>query len=378
MKSRITFKTTIFAFVALVLAACSPEDSLEALIKKREGLKKELVEVEAKIAQRDTSNVSSVQGLLVTWEEARFDNFVHQIEVQGSIETDRDVLLNAESGGLIQSVMVKEGDRVRKGQVLVQIDAQLISSNIDELKTAIDFAQYNYDKQKEMFEQGLGSEFQLTQARNNLDNLKSRMAGLNTQRGKFSITAPFDGVVDQVFARVGEMAGPQAPVLRLVDNREIRVVADVSERLFSRLTKGMPVYVQIPSLNDTIITMNIENIGNYIHPTNRTFRIKALLKDNRLLLPNMLARMRISDYTNENALLIPTAAVLRDRNDLSYVYLAVKDEAGNMIAQRQDVEIVESFGGMTEIQVSETIQAGTKVVVRGARGLANNDFIRTK
>lgn len=371
-------KLTLLTIAAIVLAACSEPETLEALVQKRESLKQNLVEIENKIAALDTASASIQDGLLVTWEEAKTGNFTHQIEVQGSIETDRDVLLNAESGGLIQSVLVKEGQRVKKGQVLVQIDAQVISSSIDELKTAIEFAEFNYKKQKELFDQGLGTEFQLVQAKNNLDNLKSRLSGLNTQRGKFSITAPFDGVVDQIFARVGAMAGPQAPVLRLVDNGEIRIVADVSERLFSRLSLGMPISVQVPSLNDTIITMNISNIGNYIHPTNRTFRVQALLKNNRVLLPNMLARMRISDYTNENALLIPSESVLRDRNDKSYVFLAVQDKKGKMVAQRQDVEVIESFNGLTEIRPSAEIQPGTKVVVRGARGLANNDYIRTK
>lgn len=373
-----TTRITYFAFAALLFAACSSnEEGLDALIVKRNELKKDLSAVEAQIAALDTTKTVQ-DGLLVTWEEAKIGAFVHQIEVQGSIETDRDVLLNAESGGLIQSVSVSEGQRVRKGQVLVQIDAQIISSSIDELKTAIEFADYNYKKQKELFDQGLGSEFQLTQAKNNLDNLKSRLSGLNTQRGKFAITAPFDGVVDQVYARVGAMAGPQAPVLRLVDNSEIKIMADVSERLYSRLKEGMPIAVQIPSINDTIISMSITNIGNYIHPTNRTFRVQALLKNNKILLPNMLARMRISDYTNNEALLIPSEAVLRDRNNLSYVFLAVQDKSGKMVAQRQDVEVVESFEGMTEIVPSEEIKAGKKVVVRGARGLAENDIIRTK
>jgi RND family efflux transporter MFP subunit len=371
-------KLALFTVAATVLAACSEPENLEALIQKRENLKQSLLDIEKKIAVLDTTSANVQTGLLVTWEEAKTGSFTHEIEVQGSIETDRDVLLNAESGGLVQSVLVKEGQRVKKGQVLVQIDNQVISSSIDELKTAIEFAEFNYKKQKELFDQGLGTEFQLVQAKNNLDNLKSRLLSLNTQRGKFSITAPFDGVVDHIYARVGAVAGPQSPVLRLVDNGEIRIVADLSERLYSRIKLGMPVAIHVPSLNDTIITANISNIGNYIHPTNRTFRVQAALKNNRVLLPNMLVRMRISDYTNNNALLIPSESVLIDRNDKSYVFLALKDKKGNMIAQRQDVEVIESYNGITEIRPTAEIQSGTKIVVQGARGLANNDYIRAK
>jgi RND family efflux transporter MFP subunit len=304
--------------------------------------------------------------------------FIHKIDVQGNIETDRDVLLNAESGGLIRAVMVTEGQRVSRGQVLVQIDAEVISASIDEVQTAMEFAEYNYNKQKELFDQGLGSEFQLQQAKSNLDNLKSRLSGLKTQKGKFVITAPFDGVVDQVYAKVGAMAGPQAPVLRLVDNREIKVLADVSERLYGRLRVGMPIDVQIPSLGDSTIAMTITQIGNYIHPSNRTFRVQATLKNNKILLPNMLARMTISDYTNPNALIIPSEAVLRDRNNLTYVYVAIK-ENGALVAKRQEVEVVETFNGLSEIKLENGgLEAGMRVVVKGAKGLSDNDLIRTK
>ncbi len=372
-------KITLLAFLATIFIACNPSsDELAELITKRDELKKELADIEKQILKLDTASVVEGVGLLVTIDTAKIGVFVHQIDVQGTIETEKDVILNAESGGLIRQISVSEGQRVSKGQVLMQIDADVISSSIQEVQTAIEFAEYNYNKQKELFDQGLGTDFQLQQAKSNLDNLKSRLSGLKTQKGKFVITAPFDGVVDQIFAKVGAMAGPQAPVLRLVDNREIKVLADVSERLYGRLTLGMPISVQIPSLGDTTIQMAISQIGNYIHPSNRTFRVQAFMKNNKLLLPNMLARMTISDYTNANALIIPSDAVLRDRLNNSYVYLAV-NENGSLVAKRLDVEIVETFNGLTEIRlVSGGLQAGMTVVVKGAKGLSENDLIRTK
>ena len=370
-------QVAILAIATLILSSCEEEKTLEALLLEKTELQKELAAINEQIEKLDTVQTVS-NGLLVSVEPVKIGSFVHQIEVQANLETDRDVILNAESGGLIQSVLVQEGQAVRKGQVLVQIDAEMVSSSIDELKSAIEFAEYNYKKQQELFNQNLGSEFQLEQAKNNLDNLKSRLSGLKTQKSKFSITAPFDGVVDEVFARVGTIAGPQSPVLRLVDNREIRIVSDVSERLFSRLRVGMPVAVQIPSLKDTIIKMNITNIGNYVHPTNRTFRVQAELKNNKFLLPNMLAKMKISDYTNEQAMLIPSKAILQDRFDKSYVYVMTKDDKGRYIAKREDVEVVESYKGMSEINPKSGIKQGDKIVVNGARGLSVNDYIRTK
>ena len=374
MKTRLI----VFACCAALILSCNAPQTLSELKSKRDSLKKELAELEKEILVLDTASAIENIGLLVGVDSVKMGVFIHKIDVQGNIETDRDVLLNAESGGLIRAVMVKEGQRVSKGQVLVQIDADVISSSIQEVQTAMEFAEYNYNKQKELFDQGLGSEFQLQQAKSNLDNLKSRLSGLKTQKGKFVITAPFDGVVDQVYAKVGAMAGPQAPVLRLVDNREIKVLADVSERLYGRLKVGMPIDVQIPSLRDSSIMMTITQIGNYIHPSNRTFRVQATLKNNKVLLPNMLARMTISDYTNTNALIIPSDAVLRDRNNFSYVFVAIK-ENGALIAKRLDVEVVESFNGFSEVKLSDSgLQVGMSVVVKGAKGLSENDLIRTK
>lgn len=371
-------KLIVFACCAALILSCNAPQTLSELKSKRDSLKKELAELEKEILVLDTASAIENIGLLVGVDSVKMGVFIHKIDVQGNIETDRDVLLNAESGGLIRAVMVKEGQRVSKGQVLVQIDADVISSSIQEVQTAMEFAEYNYNKQKELFDQGLGSEFQLQQAKSNLDNLKSRLSGLKTQKGKFVITAPFDGVVDQVYAKVGAMAGPQAPVLRLVDNREIKVLADVSERLYGRLKVGMPIDVQIPSLGDSSIMMNITQIGNYIHPSNRTFRVQATLKNNKVLLPNMLARMTISDYTNTNALIIPSDAVLRDRNNFSYVFVALK-ENGALIAKRLDVEVVESFNGFSEVKLSDGgLQVDMLVVVKGAKGLSENDLIRTK
>jgi multidrug efflux pump subunit AcrA (membrane-fusion protein) len=267
---------TVLSIAVLILSACgSNAEGLDKLIKKRDELKKELAEVEQKISELDTTKTTQ-DGLLVTWEEVKIGSFIHQIEVQGSIETDRDVLLNAESGGLIQSILVKEGQRVRKGQTLIQIDAQVISSSIEELKTAMEFADYNYKKQKELFDQGLGSEFQLTQAKNNMDNLKSRLSGLNTQRGKFSITAPFDGVVDDIIAKVGAMAGPQAPVLRLVDNTEIKIIGTRhGEKLYETLVtreemakaEDLNGYYRIPMDNRDLNYNDFFSRGNLIDET---------------------------------------------------------------------------------------------------------------
>jgi membrane fusion protein, multidrug efflux system len=370
-------KIIYFALIATVLGACSSESTdLDKLNEKRNKLKTELAEIEQQIAESDTSQ-QLTSGALVSIEKVKRGRFIHQIKAQGNIETEQDALINAETGGLIREILVSEGERVQKGQILAQIDASIIADNIQELQTALDFAKYNYDKQVALFEKGVGSEFQLKQAKSNVDNLQSRLQGLKTQRGKFNVVAPFSGVVDVVYAKIGEMAGPQSPIVRLVNNSEVKVISEISERLYSRVQIGTPLHISIPSIGDTVILASISHIGNYIHPTNRTFKIQAQLKKNTLLLPNMLAEVSITDYSNENALIIPSTAVLKDRNNTSYVFVVENDKNGNAVAKRMDVTVVESSDGVSEIEVvTGGLAEGMQIVLKGAKGITENDIIR--
>lgn len=360
--------------VTLILIGCSEATQISKLEEKRTKLKNELADIEKKIAEMDTTS-NSTPAALVSLAPVELTEFVHNIDVQGNIETEKDALVNAESNGVIREVLVKEGQRVSKGQALVRIDASIISDNIQELKTGVDFAQYNYDKQKELFDKGVGSEFQLKQAKNNLDNLKEKLTGLQTQRSKYTVVAPFDGVIDEVFPKIGEMAGPQSPVVRLVNNREVKVTAEISERLYSRIKVGTPVQLTVPSLGDTTVSLTITNIGNYIHPTNRTFRIQAALKENKILLPNMLAQVQILDYKNEEAIVVPTPALLKDRDNNSYVFVADSKE-GQLIARRVNVKVVESYNGMSEVNGDLSVE--DQVVLKGAKGVSEGDYLRVK
>ena len=360
----------------LVLACENEQTDISKLEAERSELKAQLAEIEKKIVELDTTN-GSFLGLLVSLEPVIVDKFIHQIDVQGNIETEKDALINAESSGIIKEILVKEGQRVSRGQIIAQIDVSIISDNIQELNSSIEFAQYNYDKQKELFDKGVGSEFQLKQAKNNLDNLKSRLKGLNTQKGKFAVIAPFDGVIDQIYPKIGEMASPQSPVVRLVNNHEVKVTAEISEKLYNRVQEGTIMSISIPSLGDTSINVIVSHVGNYIHPTNRTFRIQALIKNNKLLLPNMLAQVKITDYVKDEVLIIPSAAILKDRDNNSYVFVAEKQGDNKTIAQRVNVSVIESYNGLSEVE-SETLTEGMFIVLQGAKGITEGDVIRVK
>ena len=313
---------------------------------------------------------------LVKLSKVEKKTFKHEIRIQGSVETEKDILLGAEMGGLITTVNVKEGQKVSAGQVIAIVDASILASNYDEMKTRLEYAEYMLSKQKELNDRGVGSEFDLETAKNQVASLKASMKSLNTQRGKAVIKAPFSGIVDAVYAKVGQMASPQAPIVRLVNNSTVDIVATLSEKHLPNVKVGTALKVSLPNYSDTVFNLLITNVGNYIEETNRTFRIMSTLKNNTLLLPNMLTEISITDLKVENGLVVPSASISKDQNNNDYLYIAKKTAKGYK-AQKINIEVVSKFDGEALI-ISKEISAGDNVIVEGARGIMENDIVRTK
>ncbi|MDG1331529.1 MAG: efflux RND transporter periplasmic adaptor subunit [Crocinitomicaceae bacterium] len=367
----------IALFGALVLASCGGDASMEDSPKE-----------EVKLDP------------MVTLDTVRMKSFTHEIRVQGNVETDEDITLSAEMGGLITRINVKEGQTVRKGAVIAMVDASILSSNVQELNTQLEYAQYMLDKQLELQKRGVGSEFDLETAKNQVNSLKASMRSLNTQRGKATIRAPFTGVVDQVFAKKGQMAGPSSPIVRLVNNTSVDIVSTISEKHFSNVKVGTPISVSFPNYSDTVLELKVSNVGNYIEPTNRTFRVMANIPNNKTLLPNMLAEVSITDMNVENGMVIPSKSILKDQNNNDFIFVARVPEsddkadkkssgkkstkkkadkgANTYTVYQMNVVIIERFEGEALIQTHSELSAGALVVVEGARGISNEGTVRAQ
>ncbi len=357
-------KTTIIGLVialsgALVLTSCGAEAKTEDSPKKEVNLNPK-----------------------VTLGKVEIKTFQHEIRVQGNVETDEDITLSAEMGGLITRISAKEGQTVRKGVIIATVDASILSSNVQELNTQLEYAQYMLDKQVELQKRGVGSEFELETAKNQVNSLKASMQSLNTQRGKATIRAPFTGIVDQVFAKKGQMAGPSSPIIRLVNNKNIDIISTISEKHFANVKVGTPIRVTFPNYSDTSINLKISNVGNYIEPTNRTFRVMANIPNNTTLLPNMLAEVSITDMNVENGMVIPSKSVLKDQSNKDFIFIAKEEVDENgikvMKVSKINVKIIQRFEGDALIETNDLLTNGDQVVVEGARGIVDGDTVRSK
>ena len=327
--------------------------------------------------QQETKEEEKSLSPLVKLEKAEVKTFVHKISVQGNVETEKDVLLNAEMGGLVVQVHVRSGDKVTAGQTLVTLDGAMLSSSAEELKTQLEYAEYMLLKQEELKKRGVGSDFDLKTAQNQVNALKTKLASLNVQRGKMAIRAPFSGVIDEVYAKSGQMAGPQAPLLRLVNNEKVDITASISEKHLSKVGIGTQLSVTFPNFKDTCLQLKVTSVGNYIEPTNRTFRIVSTINNNKLLLPNMLAKVEITDIAAEKAMVIPSKSIIRGQDNKEYVFVATpKGKEFNLM--KVNVNVVDRFEGEAMIENNSQIKKGSLIVVEGARGITEKDIVRTK
>lgn len=369
----------IAALTALILAACGGGDD-NSLAGKREELtklKSEQSETEAKIralegeiVKLDTTATREARAVAVTVSPVVSENFKHYVEVQGSVDAKNTVMVSPKSGGVLTAVYIKEGDNVRQGATLAKVDNSVMQESIAEVKNQLSLANIVYEKQSRLWEQKIGTEIQYLQAKNNKESLEKKIATLNTQLGQSSITAPISGVVDQVIAKVGEMASPGMPVARVVNLSNLKIVAKVSDSYVATVKKGDEVIVKFPDL-DQEYKARITFVSTTVDPLSRTFRIEANLPSTNSIKPNMLATVQINDATKKDALVIDQNVVQNTENG-TVVYVA-ETEGGKKVAKSRVVKTGLSYNGQIEILAG--LKAGDQLITQGYQDVADGQAV---
>ena len=370
------------AIFALFLASCAQETriNLGKLESRRDSLKiartnisDELKALELEINDLDTNinkRVTNVTVLALT--TAPFEHF---FSVQGVVETDQNAQIFAEATGKITSINVKEGGQVTKGQVIMTIDSKIIGNQIDELKSRLELTKILFEKQKVLWKQNIGSEIQFLQSKNNYESLQQNLETLQAQKGLYTITAPFAGIVDEINPKIGEMASPAMPAFRLINTEIMYVRADITERYIGQIKEGDKVMIHFPSV-DTKVETKIHRIGSFINPNNRSFKIKLLLENSdKILKPNMLGELEVRDYKRDSAVVIPTSLIQITPVGEEFVYV-IKEKEGQKTAVKTIIE-----SGMTYENNSEVLKGLTgseTIVSRGARSIKDGDVVKTE
>lgn len=373
MKKKFIYFVALGAFLTACGGAVEENLELEALNSKRDSLKAELIIVSEQIQAMDTISVVTLP--LVSASKIMLEKFVHKVEVPGTVETDQNALVTAEANGVIKKIHVKEGQRVSKGQSLITIDSEILASTIEEMETSLDLAEYMFNKQQKLMDQGVGVEIEYEQAKSQKESLERKLKTMRSQKGKTVVKAPFSGIIDDLMVNEGEMASPQFPLLRIVNNSSVTINAALSENLLSKVNIGTSVEMVFPSLNDTSIISVVSNKGNYIDPVNRTFRIQIDVKNNKLLLPNLFAKVNVTDFMREDALVINNGSILQDTDNNNYIYRLTEAANGEGYdVEKIYVNVIKKFQGHACIEGD--IKGGDLIVLKGAKGITESDIVK--
>jgi len=335
-------------------------------------------DTETKDSQKEENKKTSVLLPLVRSAKVQNTSFNHKISIQGNIETTQDILINSEMSGMIENVAVSAGTQVKAGAVLLTMDAAILNANIRELKSQLDFAQYMLGQQEKLFEQNLGSEFDKKSAENQVNSLEAKLNTMEVQLSKMIVRAPFSGKIDQVYAKAGQLSGPQMPLMRLVNMSNTEVVASVSEKHFKSIKKGTKLTVNFPNYQLEPITTKVSSVGSYIEPTNRTFTIRAEINNKIGLMPNMLTELEIIDFEIESGLVIPSKSILKNAKSEDYIWVLEPAKKESFSVQQVFINKLKAYDGQALIEQNDLIKEGTLIIEGGARGITKKDLVRIK
>ena len=383
----------IYAFVILtsVLISCGEEkkNTIEDIVssgtlkeltaKKKEittnleAVNKDLAAINRAISKKDT-----LQKLpLVTTITAKAEVFKHYIELQGSVKTKQNILVYPEMPGILKSIVVKEGQKVSKGQLLAMINDGGLSNQVAQLAATTQLAKTMFERQKRLWDQKIGSEMQFLQTKTNYKAQKNSLEQLKKQQSKAAIRAPFSGVIDDIFKEEGTVIAPGigAEVFRIINLDKMYIEAEVPESYITSVKKNKEVKVNFPVLDKTL-NSKITQVGSFINPNNRSFKIEipVINKDGNVK-PNLTAKLQINDYTDKKAILIPQSLISENANGAQFVYI-IKDKKANKEAIAERIIIVTGKTQGDLIEVLENLPIGTEIIEEGARSVNNGQAVK--
>jgi RND family efflux transporter MFP subunit len=392
-------KSLLFA-TALTLAACGANNngSLTAKKAELEKLKKEQTDVaskvkalETEIAKLDTSATKDPTEKLVAINTIAPVNFVHYIDLQGHVDADNISYISPRlGGGQVKAVYVKKGDMVKKGQLLLKLDDAIIRQQItaakqslETIKTQLSFAKDLYNRQNNLWKQGIGTEVQLLSAKNNVETLEKQLtsaeANIKTvqeQANASNVYSDVDGIADEVNIKVGEMfvgataAGPQ---IKIVNTSTLKVSTEVPENYAAKVKLGTKVLVNITDLNKSY-NSSISFSSKSINSSNRSYTAEAKLPYDGVLRPNQLAQVKIEDYAAANAITAPINTIQTDEKG-KFVFVAVK-QGNKLVARKKQVTIGEAYGQLVEVKSG--LAAGEQIITEGYQSVYDGQSLRVE
>ena len=387
------------AFIAILLVACgaSSKEEKGALTDKKAELQKlkseqsavndKVRKLEEEIAKLDTTAVNKTKLVSVT--PLLQQNFTHYIDLQGKVDAENiSVITPRGAGGQVRELYIKAGDYVKKGQVILKMDDAIArrslaaaKQNAESVKTQLELAKNLYNRQKSLWDQGIGTEVQLIQAKNNVDAAENQLKQVNESIGiaeeqlnQTTVYSDVSGVADVVTVKVGEFfGGALAGGIRIVNTSDLKAVVEVPENYLASIKKGTAVVIEVGDINKQF-NSTISRIGQMITANSRSVTAEAKIPSDPALKPNQLVTVKIRDYAASNTIVIPMTTLQTDEKG-KYVYVMV-NEKGKQIARKRPVTIGEIYG--EQIEIKSGLQSGEQLITQGYQGVYDGQAVTTQ
>ena len=364
------------AFLAYSCGSNSGADNLAELHQQKDSLKTLYDDIAAQIAaidQQIKAADTNARLPLVTLNAVEVKTFNHFVDVQGAVETGGNALLYPEAPGVITAILVKEGSRVNKGDVIMKIDAAVLQSTLSEVETQYELAKQIFEKQERLWNEKIGSEVQYLQAKTNKEALEQKLKTVKQQANMYVVKSPISGVVDEILPKVGESANPMMPVARVINYNETYIKADVSENYISILKEGTLVNVNFPTISKTF-ECKLSRVSDFINPNNRSFKIYIDLSTVKAdLKPNLLADISVRDFSLDSAVVIPSSIIQQDRNGNNYVYVLEDNNTGQKKVKK--VIIKPGLSYQNQSVVLEGLKGNEMYIDKGSRSVQDGDVV---
>ena len=342
------------------------------LVSEQNLIKQEIKKLDIVIAQLDEGKKTP----LITTFKLQESDFKHFLELQGNVTTKNLLMIYPEYSGVLTNVYVKEGQKVRKGEVLAKIDDGGLSQQLAQLKIQAELAKTTFERQQRLWDQKIGSEMQYLQAKSNYESQNQAIAQLEQQVAKTVVRAPFSGTIDDVLTEQGSVVMPgQSQLMRIVNLDNMYIETDVPEKYIANIIRNKKVEVEFPILGKKIDS-KVRQVGDFINPNNRTFKVEISIPNKeKSIKPNLTAKLKINDYSNKNALLIPQGIISENASGEQYIYV-IEEKVGDDEAKAKKIVIETGLTQGDYIEVTKGLEAGDEIIMEGARSVNDGQKVK--
>jgi RND family efflux transporter MFP subunit len=368
---------TLSSIVLLGMVACKGGNSLDKKKADLESLKKEQADLAAKIKTiegeiallGDSNSASNETSKIVGITNIKFESFDKYVDVQGHVDGDENVTISAKVPSTVTKVLVNAGDRVKVGQILATLDGDIVKTQMKDLETNLKFVTELFNKQKSLWDKGVGSEVQFLSAKNNKESLEQKLATVKENLDMYLIKSPINGTVDEVMIKTGQASMPGYPAMRVINFGKLKVKADLAETYAAEVKSGNPVILHFPDIKKDLKS-TLRYSGRSINLLNRTFGIEADLPSSEEFIPNMIAVVKVVSYHKEKAIVVPINLV-QDSEGKKVIFIA---DSVTKKAIKKEVSVGNIYNGKAEI--ISGLNEGDQLITAGYQDLNDQESIK--